>query len=358
MYADCVDYNQYPEARFTAINSTTDASGLLGVTCPAGFDWLEGESYFRTYSGDGNITVTGRDDTPAGTFLNFYGGGEYTAKVANDYAAHVYAILDAYIPGAYWKFGRGRPAITVRVSNVADDSYRTQYSPASDLIQINRNRVFTGPGGEDGVFVAVHEFGHAFQYRGIEPWRSYECSPPVHSLNEVEYLSCAFVEGFADFYAAWVAGQGLSSGWNTGYATDNAIEENPFPNYGDGVSIEGAAAAFFYDLVDGSNEPDAADNTANGDEWFDEANFGGPWLVNVMQNCVYYGTDGRGHDRLDGMDHFVYCAERAVSAYNESRSLGYYSWRGPYSRATVSGTQDASYPAIIRRLWRHNFYYR
>jgi hypothetical protein len=323
-----------------SVTTRTDANGNFSYTCPSDYGLTSGEIFLSNT----NVYVRGKDGAAAGTTFSDGLGGFFDLRVANDVAVHVYRTLSLQIPKAFAKFGRTRPLTRVYVADI-DGTYGINYNNGDDIIRTNYNRVY----GEDGEFVSTHEFGHAFHHKAIESPASYSCNNGSHSINIANQLSCAFVEGFADFLAIWVAGDQLTTGWTGGYATDNALEENPWRASGDGSRIEGAAAAFMYDLVDGVSEPDAANNTANGDESFDTATYPGGWIAQVIGSCQML-SGARFVLSLDGMDQFVYCAEKSVSA----QPLGV-NWR-TYNGAT-SGTAPAGWdPALIRRLWRYNFY--
>lgn len=118
-----------------------------------------------------------------------------------------------------------------------------------DRILSNQTRVF----GEDGRWVTVHEYGHAFHRVALEPMASYFCSDDgEHSVGGAYTLSCALGEGFPDFFAAWVAGDRLTSSYGN---SDYWFEQNGYRGNGDGSIIEGAVAGFFLDLVDSSSGP-------------------------------------------------------------------------------------------------------
>jgi hypothetical protein len=212
--------------------------------------------------------------------------------------------------------------------------------------------------GEDGFFVSVHEHGHAYHYKSLEPWGSYSCTGNQHSWTETENLSCAFVEGFADFYSMWLSGDRLTT---QPYGGDHGLENNVDgggnvtnpPVGGDGVRVEAAVAAFLYDLVDGVNEPDAANNSPGGEESFDTATFPASWLADVLVHCRLNGTVSR----LDGPDQSVYCLENSTSAHSASLSFST-AWR---SYSSLSFDQSIIWPAgysssLVRTLWKYNMY--
>lgn len=270
-------------------------------------------------------------------------GSQVTIVAGNRYAAHVYQVLDRYAPLAQQRFGRSRSVLPVYVSD-ADGLYGPDWGYGGvDRVRHNYSRTF----GEDGVYVAVHEYGHAFHNKAIEPWRSYYCSPNgQHSRDEQLTLSCGFVEGFADFFAAWIGGAGMSNY----YYGDHAIESNPSRTVGDGSKVEGAVAALFLDMVDGPSDPDAASGGSdNVDD--DTMQWSGTYVADLIRTCEY-GVDPR-YTQIDGADHFAYCAERNKDAWQANP---YGSWR-KYGYVGEGAAEPASWTAAkVRASWRYNFY--
>lgn len=341
--AFCVRVLQSPGFSQVGFQGHADANGAFTMTCGAGFESMS----MNVGLHDGSVEVAGKDGIAAGGSSGYFqGGGTVEHRVINDYAAHVFKTLHENVPRGNTMFSRSRGNIRVWVA-ATDPNYGIFYSPSADRIQTNFTRVF----GQDGYFVSLHEYGHAFQRVAIEPWRSYSCSGGTHSINVADNLNCAFVEGFADFYAGWVGGPGMTTGWTSGFITDNAVEQNPWRSLGDGSRIEGAVAAFFYDLVDGVSEPDGPGNTADGEESFDGATYPGLYVADVLRTCAFPSSFGTQITQLDGIDEFIYCAERTLSG----RTLGV-GWRS-YVGFSESATEPPSWSQpMIRRLWRYNLY--
>jgi hypothetical protein len=326
----------------TSISVRTDANGNFNFTCPSPYIIMTGDIFL---SKNPYVYSLGKDGAVAGTSFSGSAGGFFDLRVANDVAVHVFNTLSRQVPKAFAKFTpRTRPLLRVYVADI-DANYGINYNSGDDLIRTNYTRVY----GEDGEFVSTHEYGHAFHYKAIETPNSYSCNNNSHSINVANQVSCAFVEGFADFFSVWVAGDQLTSGSTGGYSTDNAMEDNPWRALGDGSRIEGASAAFMYDLVDGASESDSPTNTANGDETFDTATYPGSFVVQAISACTLTVLVV-GVTKLDGMDQFVYCVERSVSA----QPLGV-SWRS-YNGITPPAAPAGWDPALIRRLWRYNMY--
>lgn len=263
------------------------------------------------------------------------------------------------MPITFSKMGRSRGRVYAEVSD-SDPSFGIYYChvaeaegcPGADVIVTNYQRVF----GEDGLFVSLHEYGHAFHHYAVEPWGSYSCTGSAHYWNETENLSCAFVEGFADWLGMWVGGDRLGTApYGGDYGLENnydgIVPTNP-PAGGDGVRVEAAVAAFLYDLVDGDSEPDSPSNTAGPAEWFDTAEYPASWILDVIQYCRPAGTVLN----LDGFDLLIPCLEGGTTntAYAESQRWSG-AWR-PFNTIVWERGLAAYDGATIRRLWKYNLY--
>lgn len=350
-YVDC----RTSTGSYQRITFTVNADGTFSFSCASGV--YTGRIDLRNRYAD----VYGHGGAFAGaTFDQSYGAAP-SLQASNQYAGYVFATLNRHVPTAEARFGRSRTAITAWVSDY-DPNYRIQYCQVvntaygctrADVVMQNYKRVF----GEDGIFVTMHEYGHAFHHRAIEALpTSYSCNPNGHYYDVPHNLSCAFVEGFADFFSAWL----LSSRLTSSYYSDHVFESRAF--YGSsGLITEGAAAGFFYDLADGAGDPDAANNTVS-EEWFDNATYPGSFIANIMANCAPWTRTSTGSYTytytLDGMDQVVYCIEGNVNAETVGPTYGT-GWRTQWDG--VSWSPTFSYPTgynatTVRRLWLYNFY--
>ncbi len=319
-------------------HTRTDGNGDFVAICDSGYEYIEGYARLRNDS----VYVSGADNTTSGVFFSGYDNDTVQLMVANDYAAHVFKTMKHWIPRVAPQFGQSRDRGYYEVSET-DPDWGNYYVPNTDEIHLNYTRVL----GNDGLFVALHEYGHAYQHEAIEPWREYSYSGDGHSWLEEEYHSCAFVEGFANFLSMWILGSALTT---VPYGADYGLENNLYgstpTNSFDGVRVESAVAAFLYDLVDGTDELDSSTNTADGDD--DDLQVPASWLANVMDYCVL-GS----YSRLAGADELVYCLERSVSAYAVGDSLG--DWRsrtwGSWEQSLTVYGQDT-----IRAMWLQSFY--
>ena len=328
----------------------TDANGYFYITCPETYPYYKFQ-FVRVALHSYYLDVRGKDGATAGTPVDYVSGYK-EIRVANDHAAHAFKQLNAKVSTAEQRFGRYARPVSAYVSH-NDPSYGIYYSPGQSRIYTNYTRLT----GQDGWFVTIHEYGHHFQEKSIEAAASYSCTNNSHGWTETENLSCAYSEGFADFFAMWVAGDRLSTApYGGDYGIENNLDGYPYgsptnpPYAGDGVRVEAALGAFLYDMVDGPNEPDSPTNTAGGEESWDVVSYSGSWIADVMQYCK-----PGGQTKLDGPDQMVYCLEgSAASARTESLRWSSV-WRA-YSTISWDKTITHYEPSLIRRLWKYNFY--
>jgi hypothetical protein len=230
-----------------------------------------------------------------------------------------------------------------------DSTFPIHYNQTHDTIRTNYKRVFK----QDGTFVTIHEYGHAFQWGAIEAPGDYYCNATgEHVMNQQYTKSCAFVEGFATFFSAWVAGDSLNGTY--GYS-DYYVENQSWYTGKDGMQVEGAVAGFFYDFVDASTAPDGYNNETGGDDSWDGVAYPGSFLVSVLRNCVTAGPS-TSYTQLLGMDEVVYCLEGNTTAAAAASALGWNTWWSA-SSVTRNATPPAGYSTdAVRRLWKRNFY--
>lgn len=338
---ECLDTNF---AVYSTLYPTVNTDGSFTFTCPYGYFDGRVELY------DWYSEVTGEARAVAGValFREYYNA---RLVAANKYAAHVFVTLRKYVPVVEQRFGnRWRSRLLVMVSET-DSMHGPWYDPGPDEIRMTFWRVF----GEDGRFVTMHEYGHAYQYTAIEPWINGAC-PSKHYTYLPSNRGCAYVEGFATFLSVWVTGNELTSGQNT----DAGVESQSWYLNGDGLEVEGSVAGFLYDLVDGASQRDNTANSAAVEETWDTAVYGGAWIADLMQNCAPYTLVSGVYtytSNLDGIDQLVYCMEGNVSAETYSStwsSLWRKNWDG-VSRGTVTLPTGYS-TTLVRTLWKRNLY--
>lgn len=106
--------------------------------------------------------------------------------------------------------------------------------------------------------------------------------------------------------------------------------------------IEGAVAAFFFDITDGANES------------HDHVCYPGSYVANIIETCSV--LDG-GWQRADGMDHLIYCFEQEVDptvtgsgTYFPTRSVD------PTDQEEWATEPSGWSQADVRTLWTCNLY--
>jgi hypothetical protein len=334
----CVDAARNPVGSVFTVATASD--GSFSITCSTGL--YRATVHLRNTS----VLVTNQNGSNAGVSFTESVGANPSLQANNYYAGHVYVLLNRYVPRAESRFGLKRTTrLPVRVSTGTADT--TNYFPNEDLIRQNKSRVF----GEYGTFVTVHEYAHAFHWKAIEPPASYYCNPQnQHAINVQYNFNCAFVEGFADFFAMWVAGDSLV---NSG-SSDWALEVQTWYSGQDGVQVEGAVAGFLYDLVDGSGDPDSYYNTPLESEAWDAVTYPGSFIAYTMRDCVL-STSTTTYRDLFGSDDLVYCLENTLTGKADAATFGSAWYNYTSVQRTAAAPAGFSQPAV-RRLWRANFY--
>lgn len=339
---------------YVASSFSVAADGSFSFSCASGVFY--GQIHLRSTYAD----AYGHGGAFAGANFDQSMGTNLSIQSSNQYAGYVFLTLNQHVPTANARFGRSRPQIKAWVSTtdgtiVYCPSGGTTICPQADIIRSHQGRVFD----QDGIFVTMHEYAHGFHWRAIEPWPStYGCDPAGHNPAVPWSRACAFVEGFADFFSSWILASRLTGTY--GYSDYN-WETKSYAGP-DGLITEGAAAGFFYDLVDGSGDLDNYGNTAAFEETFDTAVYPGSFIANIIANCSPYTTTSTGGyvyaNPLDGMDQVVYCIEGNVSAETVGPTYGS-NWRTQWNG--VSWSPTFSYPSgfsatTVRTLWKWNFY--
>lgn len=207
------------------------------------------------------------------------------------------------------------------------------YNTGSDVIAIDTAHVW----GERGIELAAHEYGHAFHHIALGGFPDVVTDCSFHGLPTYTSLSCAFVEGFAEYYSVVTrpdANFTLYDRFEVGY--DLLINPNPDstdPNDPNGSLIEGAVAAFLLDVTDPANEP------------HDAVAYPAPYLADVIETCRVGDTNRTTH--ADGIDHIIRCLENQVDATIN----GYFHTRSPVS---TSYSESATEPPGVDPPYVHS----
>ena len=330
---------------------TTNILGEFSVTCP------EDQTFQVAISANlqaAGVEVRSHQNWYAGAtgafWVDEYGGERIDFPVNNNEAAQVFKNHVRYNTGASALFGRTRSPITYRVSNSVAGI--TVYDPAQDIIRIFPDRVW----GRDGVSVVAHEYGHAFHFVAIDPWiatgTASSCITPAspsgaHQAGTPYTTGCAYVEGFADFFAARVINvvDGFTAWLDP--LSQPTLETNVFRTLGhNGLLDEGAFAALLMDMVD---TPSDDDGSPGDDEVLTMSHFD---LTQIMRMC-------RMSDPSTGLlthsDQFVYCAAGSVGERSFAPSSFLAPW-GVYSSRSFDAPTTLPLQSAFRAAWRFDFY--
>ncbi len=348
------------------VSSVTNTGGFT-VVCPTGFEYAEGTYTMTGFSSDGK----GKEGAFAGTWLaEFLGATNVELHINNNTSAAAFSIAEEYIPQAFAKFGTSRAKMTIMASDLNNEQQNGTYpvnycgtafggcTPSSvEHIRMNKSGVM----GEDGIFTVMHEYGHGFQWVGIEPWQITSSCPTDHPFGSTTTLTCAFTEGFADFFSVWVSGSAITV--NARY-TDNAAEDNLERGNGNGSIVEGAVAGFLYDLVDGPSDPNGPQNQSGSDD--DQVTWPPSLIIQTFQSCLLHATStGLWHTKLDGIDQFIYCLDLPdvsppwdpQTVINPSTGQRYFITGRLYDQTSVSvGFPPTWSKPYFRRLWLFNLF--
>lgn len=227
-------------------------------------------------------------------------------------------------------FGRTRDSVSAQLS----DGSSSYYDIGDDKIILEKS----GIAGEWAIFITAHEYGHAYDAKALGGTGDGNCPEP-HYLSGAHNLTCAFVEGFVDFYAGWTRRDLSSSEYSYPDNFENNIcypAGNGTGDPDDGSLIEGAVAAFLFDLVDPANES------------HDAAAFPGSYLADVWATCAGGGI------RADRIDWAIWCYEDQVDGNS-------YNTYFPNSYAPSGQSHSATRPSnwsqqAVRDLWLENLY--
>lgn len=224
--------------------------------------------------------------------------------------------------------GSNPPFISPWCSDGGDDTIVIKDRPGAD------DRPETHIGGPYGDFVVAHEYGHAMHEKALGGNAADGECPDTHYLDGAHNLQCAYSEGFANYHGA--VGVNNSNSY-VGYFENNLfyLADHGGGDPNDGSIIEGAVAAFLWDLTD------------TADESHDNADYPGSYVADILKTCK---TDG---SRANGVDQLIACLQRQIPSYS-----GYFDTR---SSPPSSFSESASEPSgwgrpEVKTLWRKNLY--
>ena len=168
------------------------------------------------------------------------------------------------------------------------------------------------------------------------------------------------MEGFANWVSMTTIGAIVST---SPFGGDHGLENNVYlgsptnpPSGGDGVRVEAAVAAFLYDLIDTGSELDGLTNGVGTNETHDSLSVSPGWVLDVIEHCTLRVSSSTTVIKLSGADELVYCVENSVAAQAvASPLLAPSAWR-TYLSVGFGQTLPTYNQALIRKLWKFNFY--
>lgn len=319
---------------------TTDANGYFWVDCSL-------DNYYTTeVTFSGQVTLANNDvDVRHTPYFN--GGTVYDACAYYMYSysrtvgvsgnpGEVYVNMNQVIQSSDSYFGISRGQIRVTLGEYDNNTSSYDYGGPFDdeEIKLDNDDVWS----TEGVFTQAHEYGHAFHEKALGIHLVNACGQS-HWLSDDINLQCAYVEGFADYYAA--ATMGSAAAYAGGIESNSYLGSNP-----DGSIVEGAVAAFLLDLSDPANE------------LHDGVHYGGNYVARIVQTCrVGRYSNSYPADVPDGIDDLIYCFEQQVDPAVQNSSV-YFTTRGNdadvfYETATEPSGWSAT---SVRNLWKKNLY--
>lgn len=279
---------------------------------------------------DGRSSVAGR-----GKAYEAACGQAYETRVD---ASQYFVWRELYRVKSRAHFGPTRGSIGVTLDPDADGSY---YGDDAIVLEEDDYDALD----EYALFTIAHEYGHAYHEEAIGGYGTGgdDCPSP-HYLSGPHNLGCAYSEGFANYFAA-VAVVDTNSYKGVfernGYYPGSASLGDGDPD--DGSIIEGAFAAFMYDLTDPANEP------------HDDAEYPRDYVADVLGTCEADHA-ASGEIEANGVDHLIACFQHEpppyTSKYFPTRSADFRALGYEENASEPSGWA----PAAIEDLWRKNLY--
>jgi hypothetical protein len=288
--------------------------------------------------------------------------GGYTALTANALMSHLFTNLMKTVDGHRTRFSFPPD----RINAVLYDDVYTYYDylkPGGELhIAYSGNMIW----GEYGVMVAAHEHGHLWQDRklwqhperdGLIRYWSRDCQR-LHPPESSSTLACAFGEAFADWYGVVVREADLPT-WK-GQLESNYFYRNCTPGItprgevrctDDGSIIQGAVAAFFWDIVDPGTG-----------EFHDNIYRSPQTLADAIKSCTVYLGGWIGYT---GVDHLIFCIENrfpyrvAIRHATTGRDTTVFLFNTRATNRQPSAASGIAFEAQsenFRRMWMVNLY--
>jgi hypothetical protein len=330
--------------------SYVGSNGTWAVHCPTGiayaWDHAEGNIYMDGQYAD----VRNHNNASVATPFLGYDTDNLTIHAASNPQGFVLSVLEEYAPQAASRFGRSRGKVIVRVHDT-DTTYSARYESCCDYMRTHKGRTT----GTQGYVTTLHEYGHAYHYVAIDSWDQYSISGGEHGWFEIEHISGAFVEGFANFFAALIGENFLAAGsLGADYNVETEVYYNTLPDSVSGWRIEGAIAGFLYDLVDGTASLNTSSNTSDGVD-DDGANYAVSSVADVIAGCGLNGGT-----KIHGIDQFIYCAEKSLTPQGlQHPTYAKYLFklrRDTVIYSTLSYASHSLDASVVRAVWLKNLF--
>ncbi|MFL5402027.1 MAG: hypothetical protein ACJ8BF_04345 [Gemmatimonadales bacterium] len=323
----------------STINTVTDNLGRYRISsCPTyPSTWT-----ITVYNANADVAVWPRDVSYTATTIAVQATvtssqcGKLVQYLATTPESFVFVNLAKAAPAARTFFGRSRPPINAYLHHLYGPDDLANYSEGPDDIEMYVND-FVGP---RGVFVATHEYGHAYNHKALGGIQGGNCPSP-HYFSGESGFPCAFSEGFADYFAAAIRGP------DVGFYYD-AIDASG--TFAQGGAVEQAVAAFYFDVTDsvgGAAEP------------WDLIQYPGSYIAQLILTCEEFTIVGQfsAWNRARGIDTMIFCMERQID--RQAQSTYFFSGNDWYIWDFREGATEpggATQTADVRRLWLHDLY--
>lgn len=303
----------------TSVDMMTDATGAIQLPCGSYPNWTavlhlkNTRVYYDKWS------------SSAGQFSQ-YGpcGASYGIATTNAAATRIFMSIDDAALKVPSVFGlAARPAIMFKHLTY-NDSIRAQYHTDTDFIDVFHNAVWS----DYGYAVAAHEYGHSWYYKVLWHYTNVDdyCRQH-HAMYVPTGLNCAWVEGFADYFA-----------YAVGHPYRPDIETS-FEQAGLNGSIDELyVATFLWDLADGANDDQVA-GSANE-------------IAYLLSACTVTAPSGTRH--IEGIDDFAQCAEARV--FDTSLFTSYFTSRPVNQRPSTQNQWAWFVPDQVRATWLHDLF--
>lgn len=346
-----VEITHYPEFNGSLTDYENDTIETEAVTDSEGRFQVDCFTTYNNYTASVRVsdkfnilvqpTSVGSDN---GNYDDCSNGTNLERQIISDSKpSHVYVNMKATMDSSRSLLGRSRGLLQVELDPNADNSF---YSRSDDQVTIKSSDVDGHVFGSFGLFVAAHEYGHAVHEKALGGINdTSNCSE--HEVPEPSSLSCALSEGFADYHAVATAGPDASWHFAISRRAFTKVEEYDGSQSYDPAEIEGAFAAFLFDVTD------PAFNEEQSGSAHDSIAYPGNYVAGIIESCQADGAPA------SGTDHSVHCFEQAVRSevLTHSNPEFFPARTFPPSSVGESASEPADWDlSELRSLWLVNIY--